>query len=103
MELKPGTRLRSQVDMTEVIVVRAPEGQVVLACGGHPMIDHKAEPEDGLRPTGDSSGGTQLGKRYSVAGEGALELLVTKPGSCAITVDDIPVVLKEARPLPASD
>ena len=36
MRLKPGTRLRSQVDATEVIVIRAPDGDVVVACGGHP-------------------------------------------------------------------
>jgi hypothetical protein len=34
MKLKPGTRLRSQVDTTEIIVVRSGAGEaVVVACG----------------------------------------------------------------------
>ena len=37
MELKPGVRLRSATDTTEVIVVRAPGEPVDLRCGGHPM------------------------------------------------------------------
>jgi hypothetical protein len=42
MTLKPGTRLRSQVDPTEVIVVRPGSAEVEVACGGHPMIDVQA-------------------------------------------------------------
>ena len=61
MKLKPGMRLRSQVDGTEVIVVRSP------------------------------------------ADDTDLELLVTKPGGWCLTVDGVPVTLKEAKPLPASD
>jgi hypothetical protein len=102
MKLKPGTRLRSQVDATEVIVIRPPSGDVVVACGGHPMIDPKAEPEPGLSVTGDG-GGTQLGKRYTVDGADSCELLVTKPGTSTLTVNGAPVVPKEAKPLPASD
>jgi hypothetical protein len=102
MNLKSGSRLRSQVDATEVIVVRAPAGQVVVvSCGGHPMIDAKAEPEPGLSPVGDAEA-TQLGKRYT-DGDGALELLVTKPGTHGLAANGQPVVLKEAKPLPASD
>lgn len=101
MDLKPGKRLRSQVDATEVIVVRPPAGSVVLACGGHPMIDPAEQPGQGLSATGDL-GGTRLGKRYTAA-EGGLELLVTKPGDYAITADGAPLAPKEAKPLPASD
>jgi hypothetical protein len=101
MELKSGSRLRSQVDATEVIVVKAPAGEVVVSCGGQPMIDAKAEPESGLSPVGDGEA-TQLGKRYT-DGDGALELLVTKPGTHGLAADGQPLVLKEAKPLPASD
>ena len=101
MELKPGSRLRSQVDATEVIVVRAPAGQAVVSCGGHPMIDAKAEPEPGLSSAGDAEA-TQLGKRYTDA-DGGLELLVTKPGTHGLAAGGQPLVLKEAKPLPASD
>jgi hypothetical protein len=103
VKLKPGTRLRSQVDGTEVIVVRSPADDLELACGGQPMIDVAAEPEPGLAPAGDLAEGTKLGKRYTFDGDAAIELLVTKPGKYGLTVDRTPLVLKEAKPLPASD
>jgi hypothetical protein len=103
MTLKPGTRLRSQVDTTQVIVVRPGDGAAVVACGGHPMIDVQAPPDAGIAPAGEPGEGTKLGKRYTAAGDAGLELLVTKPGTWSLTVDGVPVVLKEAKPLPASD
>jgi hypothetical protein len=72
MELKSGTRLRSQVDATEIIVVRSP------------------------------AGGIELGKRYT-DGEARFEVLVTKPGTNSLAANGVPLVLKEAKPLPASD
>jgi hypothetical protein len=103
VKLKPGMRLRSQVDGTEVIVVRAPADDLGVACGGQPMIDVAAEPEPGLAPTGDPAEGTQLGKRYTHPAGAAIELLVTKPGKYGLSVDGTPLALKEAKPLPASD
>jgi hypothetical protein len=103
VKLKPGTRLRSQVDATEIIVVRSRADDIEVACGGQPMIDVAAEPEPGLGATGDTDGGTQLGKRYTLGGDAAIELLVTKPGEHGLSIDGTPVVLKEAKPLPASD
>ena len=103
MKLKPGTRLRSQVDATEVIVVRAPADDLGVACGGQPMIDVAAQPEPGLAPAGELTQGTQLGKRYTLAGDSAIELLVTKPGKYGLSIDGTPLALKEAKPLPASD
>jgi len=103
MTLKPGARLRSQVDTTEVIVVRPGSGDVQVACGGHPMIDVQAQPTAGITPVGDQGGGTKLGKRYTASDDSGLELLVTKPGTWSLTADGQPVVLKEAKPLPASD
>jgi hypothetical protein len=103
MKLKPGTRLRSQVDTTEIIVVRPGGGEPLVACGGHPMVDVQAAPDTGIVPAGEPGEGTKLGKRYTAAEDAGLELLVTKPGSWCLTVDGVPVVLKEAKPLPASD
>ena len=103
MKLKPGTRLRSQVDATEVIVVRSPAGDIEVTCGGQPMIDVAAVPEPGLAAAGDPAAGTQLGKRYTIDGDTAIELLVTKPGKHGLSIDGRPLVLKEAKPLPASD
>ena len=103
MKLKPGTRLRSQVDDTEIIVVRWPTDDLGVACGGQPMIDVAAEPEPGLAAAGDHAEGTQLGKRYTLGGDAAVELLVTKPGKYGLSINEAPLVLKEAKPLPASD
>jgi hypothetical protein len=103
MKLKPGTRLRSQVDSTEVIVVKSPADDLGVACGGQPMIDVAAKPEPGLAVAGSPAEGTQLGKRYTLGADAALELLVTKPGKYGLSIDGTPLVLKEAKPLPASD
>jgi hypothetical protein len=103
VKLKPGMRLRSQVDGTEAIVVRASADDLGVACGGQPMIDVAAEPEPGLPPTGDPAEGTQLGKRYTHPADTAIELLVTKPGKYGLSIDGTPLALKEAKPLPASD
>lgn len=103
MKLKPGTRLRSQVDSTEVIVVKSPADDLGVACGGQPMIDVAAAREPVLAATVDPAEGTQLGKRYTLSADAALELLVTKPGKYGLSIDGTPLVLKEAKPLPASD
>jgi hypothetical protein len=103
VKLKPGTRLRSQVDSTEVIVVRSPADEIEVTCGGHPMIDVQAEPEPGLAAVGEPAEGTKLGKRYTAGRDSAIELLVTKPGTYGLSADGAQLVLKEAKPLPASD
>ena len=36
--LKPGTRLRSAVCTTEVMVIQAPAAEVDVTCGGAPMV-----------------------------------------------------------------
>ncbi|MCU1594879.1 MAG: hypothetical protein JWO12_2271 [Frankiales bacterium] len=102
MELKNGARLRSQVDATEVIVVRAVDGDVDLSCGGHPMLELSATAAEGLTAADGLTGGTQLGKRYTNEA-GAVELLVTKPGTGTLTLDGEALDLKTAKPLPASD
>ena len=102
MELKTGGRFRSQVDTTEVIVVRALAGDVDLTCGGHPLIDVKAEPAAGLSVKEGLDGGAQLGKRYTDP-SGALELLVTKGGEGTLAIGSEPLVFRETKPLPASD
>ena len=66
-------------------------------------VDVAAEPEPGLAPAADPAEGTQIGKRYTLSGDAALELLVTKPGKYGLSIDGTPLVLKEAKPLPASD
>jgi hypothetical protein len=43
--LKPGTRLRSQVCSTEVIVVRPPTAEIQLTCGG---VEHRQSARQAL-------------------------------------------------------
>ena len=100
--LKPGTRLRSAVCATEVMVVAAPKEDVELCCGGAPMIAIGAEPAAGLSLDPDAKGGTQLGKRY-VNEAGSLEVLCTKPGEGSLAVAGAAMTVKGAKPLPSSD
>ena len=99
-QLKPGSRIRSAVCDTEVMVIAAPSGDVDVTCGGAPMIGLEDEPGGTL--AADASDGTQLGKRY-VNAEGDLELLCTKPGKGSLGVGGTPLEIKGAKPLPASD
>ncbi|MGH9215883.1 MAG: hypothetical protein ACRDZS_06480 [Acidimicrobiales bacterium] len=102
LELRPGSRLRSIADATEVVVVRPPARPIDLRCGGHPMVPlDSAGPVDAV-PAPDHAGGTLLGKRY-VDAEQTLEVLCTKPGDGSLSVGDEPLQVKEAKPLPASD
>ncbi|MGV0714288.1 hypothetical protein ABQE93_02665 [Mycolicibacterium sp. XJ662] len=102
MKLTAGTRLRSAVDETQVVVIRAPGSPIELTCGGHPLLPLEAEPEPGLTIAVGHDSGTVLGKRYLDADSG-LELLCTKAGAAALFVNDSPMPVKSAKPLPASD
>jgi hypothetical protein len=102
MKLKTGLRLRSQVDSTEVIVVRLTAEDVDLTCGGHPMIDLKETPAAGLVAKEGLDAGSPLGKRF-VDEAGELEVLVTKGGEASLGIGTEPLTNKEAAPLPSSD
>lgn len=101
-ELKAGTRMRSAVCTTEVMVIAAAGAEVELSCGGVPMIGITEQPAEGGSPDPVQADGTLLGKRY-INETGELELLCTKPGDGSLAVDGEPLSLKEAKPLPSSD
>jgi hypothetical protein len=101
--LKPGSRLRSQVCTTEVIVVRPAESEADLRCGGEPMIAISDPAAQGRTPAAGLDGGARLGKRYTTEEPSALELLVTKAGAGTLTAGDTPLVVKTPRKLPSSD
>lgn len=99
--IKTGTRLKSQVCDTEVIVIKIGGGLDDLRAGGAPMAEIGTEVASGAELDPAFSGGTVMGKRY-VDDSGA-ELLVTKAGAGSLSIGDVPLTLKEANPLPASD
>jgi hypothetical protein len=101
-QLKTGSRLRSAVCATEVMVIAAPASEVELTCGGAPMLDAEAQPSEGPSISPDAAKGTALGKRY-VDEEGSLELLCIKPGEGSLALGGAALRLKEAKPLPSSD
>ncbi len=98
--LKAGGRFKSAVCDTQVMVIKAPAGGFELRCGGADVI---APTETG---TGDVdatlSGGTLMGKRYVNADE-SLELLCTKGGAGTLSLEGVPLEIKQAKQLPSSD
>jgi hypothetical protein len=102
IELKPGSRWRSAVCGTEVVVVKAPAAPVSLECGGHAMVAIEAEPPAGLAINPEFSDGTKIGKRFADP-ETGVELLATKGGDGTLAVNGVAVPLKDAKPLPSSD
>jgi len=96
--MKPGTRLKSAADDTEVMVIRTGGGSI--ECGGTPMGE--AKPADAAPLDPNFSAGTLMGKRY-VDANGQYELLCVKPGKGSLSVDGVALVVKDAKPLPASD
>ena len=102
MELRPGLKLQSAVSDVQVVVVKAPAGEVEVGCGGAPMVAD-GDPVDASATLDASLGdGPQLGKRYA-DDERGIELLCAKGGDGALTVDGEVLQLKGAKPLPSSD
>jgi hypothetical protein len=102
MELKAGARLKSAADETQVVVVKAPAGEVELTCGGHPLVPLDADVAGDVAVAAGHDGPTLIGKRYADDTLG-IELLCTKAGAGGLFVNGEPLLLKEAKPLPSSD
>jgi hypothetical protein len=102
MELKPGSRWKSAVCDTEVVVVRAVKEPAELQCGGHAMVSHNTDKPAGLAMSAAFAAGTQPGKRFADEASG-LEVLCTKGGAGSLSIDGRAIAAKEAKKLPASD
>ena len=96
--MKPGSKLKSQVCDTEVMVIRAGSGSV--ECGGAAMGDDKPVVPGAL--SDDFAGGSLIGKRY-VDAAGTFELLCVKGGKGVLAIDGTALTIKDTKPLPASD
>jgi len=98
--MKTGERLLCPGCGLQVIVLRPSAAVIELSCAGVELVgqadsgtsfgSHPADPQPAL-----------LGKRYT--DPTGLEVLCTKAGSGALTVNGASMALKEAQQLPASD
>lgn len=102
LELKAGARFQSAVCDTQVAVVKAGVSDADLRCGGAPMVPLGTDHDSGSAPAAGLDDGTQMGKRYVDADE-SVEVLCTKPGAGSLSIGDDVLVIKGAKPLPASD
>jgi len=96
--MKPGTKLKSAVCDTEVMIIRGSD--VVVECGGKPMADERPADLADVDPA--FAEGTNIGKRY-VDDAGTVELLCTKAGKGSLSIAGVALKTKDAKPLPSSD
>ncbi len=96
--MKPGTKLKSAVCDTEVMVIKGTDA--VVECGGAPMAEEKPAAGGDLDPA--FADGTQMGKRY-VDADGTVELLCVKAGKGSLSIGGVALTTKEAKTLPSSD
>jgi hypothetical protein len=83
----------------EVIITRAPDADVQIACHGAPML----ESEEGRQLSGDGApADVPVGKRFADAAH-TIELLCVKAGAGPLNVDGVDLAMREAKPLPSSD
>jgi hypothetical protein len=102
MNLKPGSRWKSAVCDTEIVIVKAPSTPATLECGGQPLNPHSQQREPDTAPAPEHAAGSQVGKRY-VDAETGLEALCSKTGAGSLSIDGRPLTLKDAKKLPSSD
>ena len=96
--MKPGTKLKSAVCDTEVMMIRGTDA--VIECGGAPMAEEK--PADGGAVDAAFAAGSHMGKRY-VDEAGTVELLCVKPGAGSLSIAGVALAIKDAKSLPSSD
>jgi hypothetical protein len=99
MSLKAGTRLFAQNSSCEVIVVKGADSAGSLSCAGLEMLP---DAPGATAPQATDDPVVQLGKRYVDDNE-LIEVLCTKAGAGPLALDGRELVMKTAKPLPASD
>lgn len=90
VRVRIGGRLRSAVSPVEVMVVRAPEGDLDVRCGGAPMFGPEHEPATAVSAGGSDGIAVVPGRRYRSDALG-VEVLCTRAGVGPLTVGDVPL------------
>jgi hypothetical protein len=96
--MKAGTKLKSAVCDTELMVIRGAD--VVVECGGLPMAGERPAQRGTVNPA--FAEGTRIGKRY-IDAAGSIELLCVKAGQGSLSIGGVALHTKDATPLPSSD
>lgn len=102
MELKPGMRVHAADSTAELVVVKAPGGDVDLRCGDAAMLPGVGT---GTAAAGGADGEEEqvvVGKRYANA-DASLLLLATKGGKGHLVADGVALEIQDPRALPSSD
>jgi len=102
LTLKVGTKFRSAVCDTQIMVVRGIAEPLDLRCGGAPMLAPGAEPAVGSILDEAFAEGTLIGKRY-IDETDRIELLCTKGGKGSLSLGTAPLLVKQPKALPSSD
>ena len=97
--MKPGSKLKSAVCDTEVMVIRG-GADAVVECGGSLMVEQAPAARRPINPA--FAQGTRIGKRY-VDADGKIELLCVKAGQGSLSISGVALQMKDAKPLPSSD
>ncbi|MBE1552040.1 hypothetical protein GGC64_006127 [Mycobacterium sp. OAS707] len=92
--LRAGVRLKSRVDTTEVLVVRAPAVPSIVCCGGEPM--YAVADSSPSEPT-DSATGVRPGQWLRPEGSVEFEVLVLRGGSHSLSIDDHQLRVRDER------
>jgi hypothetical protein len=92
--LRAGVRLKSSVDTTEVLVVRAPAAPAIVRCGGEPMF--AVADSSPSEPT-DSGAGVRPGQWLRPEGSVEFEVLVLRGGSHSLSIDDHQLCVRDER------
>jgi hypothetical protein len=102
MKVTAGSRWKSAVCATEVVVVKGVPQDAEFQCGGKAMLATTAERPAGAAPAAGMDAGTLLGKRYGDDASG-LEVLCVKGGGGTLGLDGRALVLRATKALPSSD
>ena len=103
VDVKPGARFRSAVCEAEVVVVKAPAGELDLRFGGHPVVPVGDEAPAASTAAAGFDGACLIGKRYVDELGRRSRCCAPRPGTSSLSLGDELLVLKDAKPLPSSD